>query len=102
MNLLDRIRVVSAADHFVPFVIRDSGGGGWRIDARECLTVHDGGAIVDVMVRRNAPRSGWRHANLRTSQLVSIEWADDEIEPAAGSAPCDEGDPHDGTDPDAR
>lgn len=44
MNLLQRIRLVCAADPFVPFIIRDSGGMSWPIEARECLTVLGGDA----------------------------------------------------------
>lgn len=83
MNLLQRIRLVSAADPFVPFTIRDSGGMAWPIEARECLTVNDSGDIVEVMSRRPSPHHGWRHADLRSSQLISLEWSEDQVELAA-------------------
>ncbi|MEY3023798.1 MAG: hypothetical protein RJA16_624 [Planctomycetota bacterium] len=75
MNLLQRIRLVSAADPFVPFTIRDSGGMAWPIEARECLTVLGGDATLLVMVRSGSDRRDWTHANIRVAELVSVAWA---------------------------
>lgn len=76
MNLLQRIRSVSAADPFVPFTIHDTSGMAWRIEARECLTVLGGDATLHVMVRGDAGRQAWFHANLRVAEVVSLAWSE--------------------------
>lgn len=76
MNLLKRIRLVSAADPFVPFTIRDTSGMAWRIEARECLTVLGGDATLHVMVRSDAGGLDWFHANVRVAEVVSLAWSD--------------------------
>lgn len=76
MNLLKRIRLVSAADPFVPFTIRDTSGMASRIEARECLTVLGGDATLHVMVRGDADALEWFHANVRVAEVVSLAWSE--------------------------
>ena len=101
MNLLQRIRLVSAADPFVPFTIRDSGGMAWHIEARECLTVLGRDATLHAMVRSRPGSREWLHANVRVAEVVSLAWSESrrDEQPLNASGPTDLRDGADGHDP---